>query len=58
LIHITLCQQIDEHIPYEEFSLNMKELNDEQKLIMEEILHKKLNIKKNLYTFFQQEVYT
>jgi len=36
----------------------MKELNDEQKLIIEEILHKKLNIKKKpLHIFLTRGVH-
>jgi hypothetical protein len=32
-------QKIDEWIPYEKKSLNMKKLNDEWKLIVNDILH-------------------
>lgn len=34
-----VCQQIDEWIPYEKKSLNMKKLNDEWKFIVNDIWH-------------------
>jgi hypothetical protein len=33
-------QQIDEHVPYENFALQLRELNDEQKNIVDDILYK------------------
>jgi hypothetical protein len=32
---------VDEHIPYEEFSTNMKKLNDEQRFVVDLIIYKK-----------------
>jgi hypothetical protein len=34
-----LFKQMDERIPYEEFSTNMNKLNDEQKLIVEDNIY-------------------
>jgi hypothetical protein len=42
---------MDECIPYEEFSTNMKKFNDEQRLIVDDIIYKNINILQNLYTF-------
>jgi len=42
---------MDECIPYEEFSRNMKKFNDEQRLIVDDIIYKNINILQNLYTF-------
>jgi hypothetical protein len=36
-----LSEQMDECIPYEEFSTNMKKLNDEQRLIVNDTIFKK-----------------
>jgi len=50
LIH-DLFQQMDEHIPYEEFSTNMKKCNDEQRFIINDIIHKKHKYFLDLYIF-------
>jgi hypothetical protein len=42
---------MDECIPYEEFSTNMKKFNDEQRLIVDDIIYKNMNILQDLYTF-------
>ncbi len=42
-------QQIDEHVPYEDFALQLRELNDEQKNIVDDILYKKKNPTKPLH---------
>jgi hypothetical protein len=36
-----VCQQVDEHAPYEKNASQMRELNDEQRIIMDDILYKK-----------------
>jgi len=42
---------MDECIPYEEFSTNMKKFNDEQRLIVDDIIYKNMNILQDLSTF-------
>jgi hypothetical protein len=41
LVIMHVCQQVDEHIPYEKNASQMRELNDEQKIIVDDILYKK-----------------
>jgi hypothetical protein len=36
-----MFQQLDERIPYEQFASQMRQLNDEQHLIVDDILYKK-----------------
>jgi len=43
---------MDECIPYEEFSTNMKKLNDEQRFIVNDIIYLNIYILQNLYTNF------
>jgi hypothetical protein len=44
---------VDEHIPYEKFSRNMKKLNDEQTLIVDDIIYiKNTNIFQKIHIFF------
>jgi hypothetical protein len=40
LLIMHVYQQIDEHVPYENFALQLRELNDEQKNIVDDILYK------------------
>jgi hypothetical protein len=45
-------QQIDEHVPYEKFASQLREFNDEQKIIIDDILYKKnKNPTKPLHNF-------
>jgi hypothetical protein len=39
IMHV--CQQVDECVPYEKFASQMRELNDEQRIIVDDILCKK-----------------
>jgi len=41
LLSRDISQQIDECIPYEHFSLHMKQLNEEQRLLVYDILYNK-----------------
>jgi hypothetical protein len=41
LLVMHVYQQIDEHVPYEKFASQLKEFNDEQKIIVDDILYKK-----------------
>jgi pyrimidine operon attenuation protein/uracil phosphoribosyltransferase len=35
-----VCQQVDEHVPYEKIASQMRELNNEQIIIVDDILYK------------------
>jgi hypothetical protein len=47
-----VCQQVDECVPYEKFASQMKELNGEQRIIVDDSLYKKNKNRTNHYTFF------
>jgi len=34
-----ICQQVDEQIPYDDFSSQIRHLNNEQKIIVDDILY-------------------
>jgi len=54
-----MLQQSNEKIPYEQFALQMKQLNDEQHLIVNDILYKKTeNPMQPLYIFLTGGVRT
>lgn len=51
-----MFKQTNECILYEQFSLQMRKLNDEQSFIVDDILLKKPKTHQNLYIFFYQIV--
>ncbi len=48
---------VDEHLLYELFSIEMQKLNDEQQTLVDDIVFKKEIHHKILYTFFSLEVH-
>ncbi len=50
IMHV--CHQVDECVPYEKIASQMKELNNEQRIIMDEFYTRKKKIQQNHYMFF------
>ncbi len=52
IMHV--CQQVDECVPYEKIASQLRELNDEQKIIVDEFYTRKTKIQQNHYIFFNK----
>jgi len=51
-----VCHQVDECVPCEKNASQMKEFNDEKRIIVDEFYTRKTKIQQNHYMFFFKKV--